>query len=328
MKGEIMKRLVFSLCAAALALAAAGAPAQDRYPSRAVKLVVPFPAAGPVDLLARIVSQKLNEQWGQPVVVENKAGATGGIGAGAVAKAPPDGYTLLFTVELPLTMLPVVAKDMSYDPRADFVPIAGLTRSDNVLFAHPSAGADTVAELIARAKAQPGKLTFASAGPGSPAHLGGELFKIETGVDMTHVPYKGAAPAMNALLAGEVQLFFGPIPQGLPHVRAGKIKALAMTGTKPSPLMPEVKPFVALGYPTIIVSTWYGALAPKGTPATVIEKVRDGLRKVMDDAEVRGRLGKVGLEVEWMDGPELARAIDADLRRWSAVGKKVGLKAN
>jgi tripartite-type tricarboxylate transporter receptor subunit TctC len=323
-----MKRLLSSLAAAALAFGTAGAPAQDAYPSRPVRLVVPFPAAGPLDLLARIVSQQLNEQWGQPVVVENKAGATGGIGADAVARAAPDGYTLLLTVEIPLTMRPAVTKDMSYDPRADFVPIAGLARSDNALFVHPSVGADNVAELIARAKAQPGKLTFSSAGYGSPAHFGGELFKTETGVDMTHVPYKGAAPAMNALLAGEVSLFFGPIPQGLPHVRAGKIKALAVTGTKPSPLMPEVKPFGALGYPTVIVSTWYGALAPKGTPAPVVAKVREGLRKVMDDAEVRGRLVKAGLEIEWMEPAELARAIDADMRRWSAVGKRAGVKAN
>ncbi len=323
-----MKRRHLLLAAIALAAGSATTHAQDAYPSRPVRLVVPFPAAGPLDLLARIVSQGLNEQWGQPVVVENKAGAAGGIGADAVAKAAPDGYTLLFTVEIPLTMRPAVTREMSYDPRADFAPIAGLTRSDNALFVHPSVGVDTVAQLIAKAKAEPGRLTFSSAGYGAPAHFGGELFKTETGVNMTHVPYKGAAPAMNALLAGEVSAFFGPVPQGLPHVRSGRIKALAIAGTRASPLMPEVKPFPELGYPSIIVSTWFGALAPKGTPAPVLDKVRESLAKVMADPGVRDRLGKVGMDIEWMDGPELGRAIDAGMKRWAEVAKKAGVKAN
>jgi tripartite-type tricarboxylate transporter receptor subunit TctC len=217
---------------------------------------------------------------------------------------------------------------MSYDPRADFAPIAGLTRSDNALFVHPSVGVDTVAQLIAKAKAEPGRLTFSSAGYGAPAHFGGELFKTETGVNMTHVPYKGAAPAMNALLAGEVSAFFGPVPQGLPHVRSGRIKALAIAGTRASPLMPEVKPFPELGYPSIIVSTWFGALAPKGTPAPALDKVRESLARVMADPGVRDRLGKVGMDIEWMDGPELGRAIDAGMKRWAEVAKKAGVKAN
>lgn len=322
------KKLASLAAAVALGVSAATAQAQDAYPSRPVRLVVPFPAAGPLDLLARIVSQGLGEQWGQPVIVENKAGAAGGIGADAVAKAPPDGYTLLFTVEIPLTMRPAVTRDMAYDPRSDFAPIAGLTRSDNALFVHPSVGVDTVAELIAKAKAEPGRLTFSSAGYGAPAHFGGELFKTETGVNMTHVPYKGAAPAMNALLAGEVSAFFGPVPQGLPHVRAGRIKALAIAGKRASPLMPEVKPFPELGYPTIIVSTWFGALAPKGTPGRVIDKVRQSLATTMDDPAVRDRLGRVGMDIEWMDGPELARAIEAGMKRWAEVAKKAGVKAN
>lgn len=293
-----------------------------------MKLVVPFPAAGPLDVLARIVSQKLSEQWSQPVIVENKAGASGGIGTEAVAKAAPDGYTLLLTVEIPLTMRPAVTRDMSYDPRADFAPIAGLTRSDNALFVHPSVGVSTVAELIAKTKADPGKLTFSSAGYGSPAHFGGELFKTETGVSMTHVPYKGAAPAMNALLAGEVSMFFGPVPQGLPHVRSGRIKVLAVASTAASALMPEVKTFGALGYPTVLVSTWFGALAPKGTPAQVVEKSRESLRKVIDDPAVRDRLEKVGMNIEWMEPAQFARAIDVDIKRWAAVAKKAGVKAN
>ena len=312
----------------ALVACAPAARAQDAYPSRPVKLVVPFPAAGPLDLLARLVSQKLGDQWPQPVIVENRAGATGGIGTEAVAQATPDGYTLLLTVEIPLTMRPAITKNMTYDPRGDFAPIAGLTRSDNALFVHPSVGASTVAELIAKAKAEPGKLTFSSAGIGSPAHFGGELFKTETGVDMTHVPYKGAAPAMTALLGGEVSMFFGPVPQGVGHVRSGKIRALAVTGTKPSHLMPEVKTFGALGYPTVVVSTWFGALAPKGTPAPVLNKIRESLRKVIEDRSVRDRLEKVDMSIEWLEPAQLAHAIDTDIKRWTAVAKKAGVKAN
>lgn len=323
-----MKSIFSAVAACTLSVVAFAAQAQETYPSHPVKLVVPFPAAGPLDLLARIVSQKLREQWSQPVIVENKAGASGGIGAEAVARAAPDGYTLLLTVEIPLTMRPAVTRDMRYDPRADFAPIAGLTRSDNALFVHPSIGASTVAELIAKAKAEPDKLTFSSAGYGSPAHFGGELFKTETGVSMTHVPYKGAAPAMNALLAGEVSMFFGPVPQGLPHVRSGRIKALAVASTATSPLMPEVKTFGALAYPTVLVSTWFGALAPKGTPAQVLQKSRESLRKVIDDPAVRDRLQKVGMNIEWMEPAQFARAIDADIKRWAAVAAKAGVKAN
>ena len=198
----------------------------------------------------------------------------------------------------------------------------------NELVVVVSARAGVTNELIAKAKAEPGKLTFSSAGYGSPAHFGGELFKTETGVSMTHVPYKGAAPSMNALLSGEVSAFFGPVPQGVAHVRTGRIKALAIAGKRASPLMPEVKPFPELGYPTIIVSTWYGALAPKGTPGPVLDKVREGLAKVMADPAVRERLAKVSMDIEWMDGPELARATDAGIKRWAEVAKKAGVKAN
>lgn len=323
-----MKRITSVMASCALCVFAFAAQAQEAYPSHPVKLVVPFPAAGPLDVLARIVSQKLREQWSQPVIVENKTGASGGIGTDAVAKAAPDGYTLLLTVEIPLTMRPAVTRNMSYDPRADFAPIAGLARSDNALFVHPSVGVSTVAELIAKAKAEPGKLTFSSAGYGSPAHFGGELFKTETGVSLTHVPYKGAAPSMNALLAGEVSMFFGPVPQGLLQVRSGRIKVLAVASTKASALMPEVKTFGALGYATVLVSTWYGALAPKGTPVPVVEKIRESLRKAIDDPAVRDRLEKVGIDIEWMEPAQFAQAIDADIKRWAAVAKKAGMKAN
>jgi tripartite-type tricarboxylate transporter receptor subunit TctC len=197
------------------------AAAQDSYPSRPVKLIVPFPAGGPLDLLARVVSLRLTEEWKSPVVVENVTGATGSIGTNQVARAAPDGYTLLVTVDIPLTMYPAVAKKLPYDPQADFKPIASIARTDNGLFVNPSLGVATVKELVEVAKKRPGKLTFSSAGIGSPAHFGGELFKAIAGIDMTHVPYKGAAPAMAAPRSGVPTLLFGPISQGMTQVKSG-----------------------------------------------------------------------------------------------------------
>jgi tripartite-type tricarboxylate transporter receptor subunit TctC len=322
-----MKRRDLLIAAATLAAFPLASRAQGTYPSRPVKLIVPFSAGGPLDTLARIVSQKLSEAWPQAVIVENKAGATGGIGTDSVARAEPDGHTLLFTVDIPLTMRPAVTKDMTYDPRTDFRPIGALGRTFNALFVHPSVGVSSVAELIAKAKAEPGKLTFSSAGYGSPAHFGGELFKTETGVNMTHVPYKGAAPAMNALLAGEVSMFFGPVTQGLPHVRAGKIRVFAVTGTKPSSLLPGVKPFGQMGYPTIVIGNFYPVLAPKGTPDAVLASARDALRRIIEDAATRERLDKMGLEPDWIGPDEVARLIDTEIRRWAEVAKKAGVKA-
>jgi tripartite-type tricarboxylate transporter receptor subunit TctC len=237
--------LIFSLARAAYA--------EDAYPARPVKLVAPFPAAGPLDVIARLVAAKLTEAWKNPVVVENVTGASGSIGANAVARAAPDGYTLLITVDIPLAMYPAVAKSLPYEPDKDFKPIASLARTDNGLFVNAGLGVSTVDELVALAKKQPGKLTFSSAGIASPAHFGGELFKAIAGVDMTHVPYKGAAPAMAAALSGEVSLMFGPIAQGAPHVRSGKLRALGVTGTNPSPLLPGVKPLVQQGFAGLLV---------------------------------------------------------------------------
>jgi tripartite-type tricarboxylate transporter receptor subunit TctC len=303
------------------------AGAQDGYPSRPVKFVVPFPAGGPLDVLARVVAQKLGEDWKNPVVIENVTGATGSIGANAVARAAPDGYTLLVTVDIPLTMYPAIAKSLPYDPVADFKPIASVARSDNGLFVHPSLGVNTVQELVALAKKQPGKLTFSSAGIGAPAHFAGELFKTIAGIDMTHVPYKGAAPAMAAAMAGEVNLMFGPIAQGLPQVRAGKLKALGVTGPKPTPLLPGVQPLVEQGFPGLLVFNFYPVLAPAKTPDAVTQKVRDGLKKVMSDPGVRARLENAAIDPVWEEPQQVAAAIKADMARWAELSKRAGIKS-
>jgi len=303
------------------------AAAQDAYPSRPVKLVVPFPAGGPLDLLARVVAQKLGEDWKNPVVVENVTGATGSIGANQVARAAPDGYTLLVTVDIPLTMYPAVAKKLPYDPAADFKPIASLARTDNGLFVNPALGVSTVQELVELAKKQPGKLTFSSAGIGAPAHFAGELFKVIAGIDMTHVPYKGAAPAMAAALSGEVDLMFGPIAQGLPQVKAGRLKALGVTGPHPTPLLPGVKPLVEQGFPGLLVFNFYPVMAPAQTPDAVTQKVRAGLKAVMSDPGVRTRLQAAAIEPVWDEPQQVSAALKADLMRWSALAKRAGIQS-
>ncbi|MGE5793511.1 MAG: Bug family tripartite tricarboxylate transporter substrate binding protein [Bacteroidota bacterium] len=299
--------------------------AQDAYPSKPVRFIVPFAASGPADVLVRLYAQKLGERWGKPAIVENRVGATGTIGTDAVVKSPPDGYTLLFTVDLPIVMAPALFKP-PYDPKRDLVPVAGVANSMNVLVAHPSAGVRSLAELVAAAKAKPGALTFASAGNAAPGHICGELLKMGAGIDLTHVPYKGAAPAMNAALAGEVSLFCGPIPVGLPHVKAGKLHALGVTGAKPSPLMPGLAPLSAT-YPDVVLSNWYAVFAPPRTPAPVVQFLQDELEKVYADPAVRERLAGIGLDPVWMPGPQLAKAVDADGERWARVIKSANIRA-
>jgi len=311
--------LSFMFCAAG--------SAQDKYPSRPVRFVVPFAAGGPLDLMARVVGQKLGEHWGRSIVVENQVGGSGSIGANAVARAAPDGYTLLVTVDIPLTMYPAVAKQLPYNPRTDFRPIASVARSDNGLFVNPALSVSSVKELVDLAKKQPGKLTFSSAGIAAPAHFAAELFKVIAGVDMTHVPYKGAAPAMTAAMSGEVNLMFGPIPQGAPHVRAGKLKALGVTGPLPSPLLPGVKPLVEQGFPGLLVFNWYGVLAPARTPDAVVEAVRTGLKTVFSDATVRSRLSEAGVEPVWDDAETVEKAIAADLMRWTQLARVAKIEA-
>ena len=317
-----MRNLLLLLLALALPAAA-----QDAYPSRPVKLVAPFPAGGPLDLVARLAAQKLQEQWGSGVVVENVAGGTGSIGANAVARAAPDGYTLLMTVDIPLTMYPAIARSLPYDPEKSFKPIASLARSDNGLFVNAGLGVSSVEELVALAKKQPGKLTFSSAGIGSPAHFGGELFKAIAGIDMTHVPYKGAAPAMAAALANEVSLMFGPIAQGLPHVKSGKLRALGVTGPSASPLLPEVKPLVEQGFPGLLVFNAYPVMAPAGTPDAIADKVRAGLKQAMSDPAVRERLEKAAIDPVWSEPAEMMAMLAQERKRWSELAKRANIQS-
>jgi tripartite-type tricarboxylate transporter receptor subunit TctC len=283
------------------------------YPTRPIHFVVPFPA-GPNDALARLSGQKLSGDLKQPVVVDTRPGATGTIGAEVVVRAPPDGYTLLFTVDLPITMAPALLK-LNYDVQRDLIPIAAVVKSDNVLVVHPATKIHSMAELVAEAKAKPGALTFASAGHASPAHMCGEMIKRRAGIDMVHVPYTSATAAMNAVLAGNVNMFCGPIGVALPQVKAGNVYALGVTGMEASPLLPGAAPLVA-SYPGLVISAWYGLFAPAGTPASVTSTLHDEFKKIFADPELQPTLLALGLNREWVSGSDLVQKITSDIAKW------------
>ena len=242
-----------------------------------------------------------------------------------MVKATPDGYTLLFTVDLPITIAPHLLK-VPYDPQRDLIPIAAVVESQNALTVNASTGIRTLAELVAAAKAKPGVLTFASAGIGSPAHLCGEMIKRQAGIDMIHVPYKSAGPAMNALMAKDVTMFCGPIAQALSQIKAGKISALGVAGSKPSALLPGVAPLAAT-YPGLVMSNWFGLFAPAHTPTFVCEMLLAEFKKISADPELRSKLLTMGLEPIWISGDELSRQIAGDLAKWRDFIKEANIHA-
>ena len=293
------------------------------YPLRTVRFIVPFPAATPPDFLARIAAQKLAPSWGIPVIVEVRDGAGGIIGVDQVVRAAPDGYTLLFTNDLPIAIAPALL-NTPYDPRKDLAPISGVAQGASVLVVHPSTGVSSVGELISAAKARPGALTFASSGDASTSRMCVELLKQSTGIDLIQVPYKGAAPAIQAVITGEVSMYCSPAFQALPHIKSGKLKALGVTSAIPSPLMPEVRPLAAQGLPRVVVSTWYGVFARFGTPPAVLHKISDSLKRIFDDTDVRQKLSVVGLEPTWMNATELDETVRSDIEKWTKVARSVG----
>jgi tripartite-type tricarboxylate transporter receptor subunit TctC len=297
----------------------------ETYPNRPIHLVVPFPA-GPNDALARLAGHRLSEDLKQPVVVETRPGATGTIGAEAVVRAVPDGYTLLFTVDLPITMAPSLLK-LNYDVERDLIAIAAVVKGDNVLVVHPATGFRSTQELIAAAKAKPGVLTFSSAGHASPAHMCGEMIKRQAGIDMTHVPYTSAAAAMNAVLAGNVSMFCGPIGAALPHIKAGTVHALGVTGSEPSSLLPGIAPLVT-AYPGLVISTWYGLFAPARTPAPLINTLRDEFKKIFADPELQPTLLALGLTPEWVTGPDLTQKIASEIAKWRDFAAAANIHAD
>jgi tripartite-type tricarboxylate transporter receptor subunit TctC len=319
-----------ALCAllALAAVAVAPGAAAQSYPSRAVKLVVPFPPGGPLDATGRLVAQKLTDAWGQPVVVENKPGAGGNIGADLVAKSAPDGYTILLGALSTHAINPTLYPNMPYDAVKDFAPITLLATTPNVLVVNPSLPVSSVKELIAYAKANPGKLAFGSGSNGSAGHLAGELFKVETGTDVIHVPYKGAAPAMQGLLAGDVQFMFDNLASATPQVKAGKLKALAVTTARRSPLAPDLPTMTEAGLPGFDITTWYGLMAPAGTPSAIVAKWNAEVTRILNAPDVKERLAAQGAEAAPMTPDQFAAFIKAEIPKYARVIKASGAKVD
>lgn len=320
-----MRKILLHMAATALAaLAASMAWGQD-YPNKVVTSIVPFPPGGPLDFVARLVSEKMAASLGQPIVIENRAGAFGNIGAQAAARAAPDGYTLLWVVDVTLTSNPSVYGKVGFDPARDFAPVALVTESGSALVVNPSVPANSVAELIALAKKEP--LAYASGGNGSPGHLIGELFKLSTGASLTHVPFKGNAPAVQAMLAGHTQVFFSSIPGVASHVRAGKLKGLAVTSAERSPYLAELPTLVESGI-NIDTKSWFGLFAPAGTPKPIIERLYREAEAAVKHPEVREKLTKQGLDPVVAPPDVLAERIRGDTEKWARVVREARISAN
>ena len=321
------RRLQNAVLAVLLALWAAGASAQT-YPSKPIRLVVPFPAGGSLDVVARAIGQKLSEAWGQPVVIDNRPGAGGNIGADLVAKSLPDGYTILEGALSTHAVNVSLYSRMPYDPVRDFEPITLVAVTPNVLVLNPSVPANDVKELIAYAKANPGKLSFGSGSNGSAGHLAGELFKMEAGVDMVHVPYKGAAPAMQDLLAGRVQLMFDNLANSMQQVRAGKLKALAVTTAHRSTLVPELPTLSEAGLPGFDISTWWGFLAPRGTPKEIVAKWNAEVTRILATPEMKAFFAQQGAEPSPTSPEAFEAMIQSEIAKYAKIVKASGAKVD
>ena len=309
---------------AALSIVPLGQAQAPAFPRGPVTLVVPFPAGGPTDAMARQLALKLSERLGQQVVVDNKGGAGGSIAAEAVAKAAPDGQTLFFGTTGTMAINPSLYSKLRYDPVKDFAPVSLMATTMNVLVVHPDVPAKNLGELIKLAKAKPNTMTFGSAGNGSSNHLSGELFRTSAGLQITHVPYKGSAAALVDLLGGRLTMMFDTIAQQTGNVAAGKVRALAVTGPKRSPLLPDVPTAQEAGLKDFDVTIWFGVLAPAGTPAPVIERLNREVAAVMSTDEMKKRMQADGAEARPTSPTEFAALIKHDMAKWAPVVKASG----
>jgi len=306
-------------------LLVAQALAAQPYPARPIRLVIPYPPGGPTDFVGRIVGQKLSQSLGQQVVVDNRPGAGTIIGSELVARAAPDGYTLLFGTGGGTFLAPLMLPNVPYDPHRDFAPVSMLVHSPQVLVVHPSVAANSVSELVALAKAKPGSLNFASVGTGTSPHLGGELFRSLAGIKLVHVPYKGTAPAMTDLISGQVHIMFTSMPTVLAHVKGGRLRLLGTGGSKRSAVIPETPP-IAETLPGFELVTWYGIFAPARTPDAIVRRLNADIVKTLADPESRDRLAAQGLETMPTTPEELKRYTQQDSSRWARLIKAAGIK--
>ena len=320
-----MRRNCGKIAALAL-LACTSVCAAQEYPSRPIRIIVPSTAGGSVDTLARMVGTHLSQRWGQQVVVDNRAGAGGIIAGEITAKAPPDGYTLIMATVAAMATNVSLSRKLPYDPVRDFAPVTLVASQQLVLLVNPSVAAKFVQELVQLAKAKPGQLTFASAGSGSGGHLSGELLKILANIELTHVPYKGISPALVDVISGQVTMTFASIISGLPHVRSGKTRALAVTGAHRSPAAPELPTMIEAGVRGYESSTWYGLLAPKATPRAIVTKLNRETVAIVNQPEVKQHLLAEGAEPVGNTPEEFGEFIKSEIAKWGKVIRAAGLR--
>ena len=308
-----------------LAGVCAGALAQE-WPSKPIRFIAPNLPGGPTDILARLIGQRLAESLGQPVVIENRAGAAGNIGTEAAAKAPPDGYTLVTGNNATFGANVSLYKRLGFDPVKDFAPVVLAATQPNILVVHPSLPVNSVKELVALARARPGQLNYSGSGMGANAHLAAELFKSMTGTSIVHIPYKSAAPALTDLIAGETQLMFATALSVVPHIKANRVRALGVTTAQRSRSMPELPTIAEAGVPGFEASTWHGVLVPAGTPVSIVERLNVEINRVLQRADARDRLAALGAEIVGGSAKEFADHIQREIPKWAKVIKTIGVQ--
>jgi tripartite-type tricarboxylate transporter receptor subunit TctC len=325
---ETMKAAIVVGASAALLWASPLVRAADYPTKKPITLMIGFAPGGPSDVMARILTRKMEELLKQPLVIENRAGAGGSIAGAAVARAAPDGYTVLLATGSLLAINVSLYKNLGYDPEKDFEPITVIGTQTNVLYTHPSLPATSLAELIAYAKANPGKLSFGSGGNGTPAHLAGELLKIEAKIEMTHVPFRGTGPALQAVIGGHVPMAYNPPPPLLPHIQSGAIRAIAITTLKRTAALPEVPTIAELGFPGFEATTWHALVAPAGTPPEVIATLHRAAVSALNDPDVRKALTELGVDVVANTPEEFRAYLKAEIPKWAAIVKVSGAKVD
>ncbi len=314
-----------SWIAVAAAVMTLSAQAAEKYPVRPIRMVMPSSPGGANDVVGRMVVQRVAEILGQQIVVDNRGGAGGAIGAEIAAEGSPDGYTLLAATYATHTMIPLLQKSIRYRPERDFVPIALFVVQYSMMSAHPGFPPNTVKELIALAKAKPGAINYASAGPGSTSHFTGLMFEKLAGIDITIVPYKGGGPAITALIAGEMQFNFGPLPATVPHIRAGRLKAIAVSGTERSLAMPDVPTVAESGLPAFSQAAWVGLVAPAGTPRAILDRLHAAVNQALGNADLRQNLVRIGAEPAPRSRAEFAQFVHDDHERYAKLVTDLGL---
>jgi tripartite-type tricarboxylate transporter receptor subunit TctC len=323
----IIPAIILSLGVAGSLLTTLSAQAQA-FPNKPIRLVCPFPPGGAVDIASRAIAQELSKNLGQPVTVDNKPGAGGNIGGAEVARATPDGYTIFMTTSGIQAINPALYAKMPFDPNKDLTPVTALVSLNNVLVLHPSVKANSVAEVIALAKAQPGAINYASSGSGTSIHMSGEMFKSLTNVNMTHIPYKGSAPAINDLLGGQVMMMFDNIPSAIPHIKSGKLRALATTGAKRDPLLPDLPTLAEAGVAGYESGVWFGLAVPANTPRDVVMKLNAEANKGIKSPEFVKRMTDLGYIIMGTSPETMSEMNKAEVQRWGPIVKASGAKAD